>query len=311
MRHDATIKYYYVDGSAQQAGPVFLPALKVMFGSKQIHASTYIWNKTMPEWLPLSAVPELLGMLKQDDDGPPPVPAAASTPQPPAEPVPPTAAAASDQTPAPPAHGATVGTPYSANSLLKRAGAHDLWIEKVTLDGAPWYHNEGTGEVSWDQPAALWGNDPNMHDDGKWVWVPDEKLGFVTAHKVSGTPENGLAVKLENGLRVQIPAGAKVFPLARSSLIRLEQDLVMLDALDEGMICHTLRNRFQADAFYSGAPSSCSACRRWAQFSSQSTLSNTCPNTAQTRCWGTIVLATGSCHRMSFRSQRRRTSQCH
>ena len=120
----------------------------------------------------------------------------------------------------------------------------------MTLDGAPWYHNEGTGEVSWDQPTALWCNDPNMHDDGNWVWVPDEKLGFITAQKLSGTSESGFAVKLENGMRTHIPAGAKVFPLARSSLIRLEQDLVMLDALDEGMICHTLRNRFQADAFY-------------------------------------------------------------
>ena len=30
MRHDDTIKYYYVDGNATQAGPVFLPDLQNM-----------------------------------------------------------------------------------------------------------------------------------------------------------------------------------------------------------------------------------------------------------------------------------------
>ena len=29
-RHDDTIKYYYVDTNAQQAGPIFLPQLKTM-----------------------------------------------------------------------------------------------------------------------------------------------------------------------------------------------------------------------------------------------------------------------------------------
>lgn len=30
VRHDDTIKYYYVDGNATQAGPVFLPDLQNM-----------------------------------------------------------------------------------------------------------------------------------------------------------------------------------------------------------------------------------------------------------------------------------------
>jgi hypothetical protein len=30
VRHDDTIKYYYVDGNATQAGPVFLPELQTM-----------------------------------------------------------------------------------------------------------------------------------------------------------------------------------------------------------------------------------------------------------------------------------------
>lgn len=168
----------------------------------------------MPEWLPLTSEPELMALLKPQDDAPPPVPAAAAKASAP-PPLP-------GQAPGRSAAGsaATRPTAFSGQTLLKRAGAQDRWLEKRTLDGAPWYHNEGTGEVSWDMPPALAGKDPNMRDDGNWVWVPDEKLGFVTAEKVSGTVEAGLTVKLENGMRHQVAAGAKVFPLTRSALIR-------------------------------------------------------------------------------------------
>ena len=44
--------------------------------------------------------------------------------------------------------------------------------------------------------------------------------------------------------------------------------VVALDALDEGMICHTLRSRFAQDAFYTSVgtnprPRPCQACAAW------------------------------------------------
>ena len=171
----------------------------------------------MPEWLPLTAEPELMALLKAAAAG-------GSSPPPPPRP----GQKSSAPAPSKPAEAPTKpAVPFSGQSLLRRAGAPDKWLQKKTLDGAPWYHNEGTGEVSWDLPPALWGNDRKMRDDGNWVWVPDAKLGFVTAERVSGTPEAGMAVKLENGMRVEVPAGSKVFPLARSALIRLEQVLTL------------------------------------------------------------------------------------
>ena len=37
--------------------------MPVRYRSSKIHDSTYVWNKTMPEWVPLTSEPELLAML--------------------------------------------------------------------------------------------------------------------------------------------------------------------------------------------------------------------------------------------------------
>ena len=102
-------------------------------------------------------------------------------------------------------------------------------LEKKTLDGAPWYHDEATGEVTWDRPAALSGGN-TRRDDGNWVWLQDEKMGYVPAQRVVGKS----AVRTEAGELVEPPPASTLFPLALSSLVRVEQDLVMLDAMDEG-----------------------------------------------------------------------------
>ena len=39
VRHDATVKYYYLDTSGQQTGPVLLGALKELFAGKKIHTA--------------------------------------------------------------------------------------------------------------------------------------------------------------------------------------------------------------------------------------------------------------------------------
>ena len=51
------------------------------------------------------------------------------------------------------------------------------WAEKRTVDGAH-YHNRTTGEVSYDCPPELATGD-EIADAGDWIWVPDEKVGFM------------------------------------------------------------------------------------------------------------------------------------
>jgi len=127
--------------------------------------------------------------------------------------------------------------------------AADGWVEKRSADGVPYYHNGVTGEVSWDCPPSLQSGAETVPDNGDWMWVSDEKLGYVAAQWLSDGP-NGTSVKLENGMRLTVPPNAKIAPLKRSALTRIEQDLVMMDSHDDAMVLHTLRCRFAEDSFY-------------------------------------------------------------
>ena len=135
---------------------------------------------------------------------------------------------------------------------MKINGAPDKWLKKATLDGVAYYHNEGTGQISWDEPGT---GGADAADN--WYWVPDAKMGYVAGEKVGDAADGGITVKLESGSTKSVPKGSKVFPVLRSALARIEQDLVLLDTPDEGMICHTLRQRFADDGsgFYTAVGS--------------------------------------------------------
>ena len=226
--------YYYVNEANEQAGPLEVPQLAELYRSGKIADDTLVWHDAMANWAEIGAEPELKAQLVPKKPPPPPVPSR-PPPPPPARP-----AAALAPAPAPaPAPKPAFATPAPAAKAVARR-----WREKKTLDGTPWYHDEATGEVSWDRPAELSGADPAQRDDGNWVWVFDERHGYLPAQKVGGK------LRLEDGSAREQPEGTTLFPLTRASLLRPEQDLVMLDAMDEGLICHTLRKRLEADAFY-------------------------------------------------------------
>jgi len=44
------------------------------------------------------------------------------------------------------------------------------WITKKTMDGMPYYYNDETKEVTWDNP-----NDAEEQDTSEWTWVPHPK----------------------------------------------------------------------------------------------------------------------------------------
>ena len=50
-----------------------------------------------------------------------------------------------------------------------------------TADGVPYYHNNATGELTWDKPDAMKDKSELASEVGSWVWVPDEFQGFVIA----------------------------------------------------------------------------------------------------------------------------------
>ena len=95
-----------------------------------------------------------------------------------------------------------------------------------TLDSVPYYLS-ASGRLSLDPPPRKDGG-----GKGEWCWVEDEAEGWVATTKA------------------RCPAGKNTLPLSASALERpIVDDLVMLDEITEGLICHTLRKRYEADSF--------------------------------------------------------------
>ena len=103
-------------------------------------------------------------------------------------------------------------------------------------------------------------------DSGQWVWVPDETHGYVPGQLIQVTATGSTECQLQNGERVTVKPKRRLggrgepqdlAPLKLSSLQRSEQDLVLLDSLDEGLILHNIRTRYMEDAIYSNIGSIC------------------------------------------------------
>jgi len=136
----------------------------------------------------------------------------------------------------------------------------------VTIDGALYYANPSTEAVSWDKPDCLKTNEELEKDSGDWVWVsagekPGGGEGWVPARVLGGNGSDlndgeSVSLQLQSGLRktaVKNPVEEPLWPLLLSSLSHVSgssDDLVMLDALNQGLLMHALRERYAADEIY-------------------------------------------------------------
>ena len=55
-----SLAWYYLDEQNLQRGPFSLGGLKSLWGQGSIHAKSYIWNETYPNWKKASEVEEIL-----------------------------------------------------------------------------------------------------------------------------------------------------------------------------------------------------------------------------------------------------------
>mmetsp|Transcript_1433 Transcript_1433/g.1965 ORF Transcript_1433/g.1965 Transcript_1433/m.1965 type:complete len:1132 (-) Transcript_1433:28-3423(-) len=135
------------------------------------------------------------------------------------------------------------------------------WKEKKTLDGMFYYHNTASGEISWEKPDALKSKVEIEESKGDWTWVPHEYKLWQPARKVAVEGNGDVQCVTEDGKNVVVPksgvmtiAGREqkvpLWELSKASLKMLEEDLVMADGINEGMISHTLRERYQKDELY-------------------------------------------------------------
>ena len=122
--------------------------------------------------------------------------------------------------------------------------ADDGWSERYTMDGAPYYFNMKTEAVSWNCPPSLKKiEETNL--EGNWRWVPDDEEAWVPGREI----EPGVYETFE-GQRVEISEKDPNWPIMLSSLRNVEDDLVMIDDMNEGLIIHNIRERFREDKIY-------------------------------------------------------------
>eukprot|EP01094_Clydonella_sp_ATCC50884_P015120 TRINITY_DN2569_c0_g1_i1.p1 TRINITY_DN2569_c0_g1~~TRINITY_DN2569_c0_g1_i1.p1 ORF type:complete len:1924 (-),score=743.67 TRINITY_DN2569_c0_g1_i1:162-5840(-) len=124
------------------------------------------------------------------------------------------------------------------------------WTERFTMDGVPYYHNVHSSAVTWDKPDELKSAGELESDSGTWRWVPHDTLAWAPARQETVESDGTATCALENGDRVRVGKDVPMWPLLKSSLTHLEEDLVLVDNMNEGLIIHNLRERFKRNQIY-------------------------------------------------------------
>jgi hypothetical protein len=135
-------------------------------------------------------------------------------------------------------------------SVVKSAG----WVEKRTADLVSYYYHPLTGALQWDKPAEMECGSGAGAGGGQagLVWVPDEMEGYIAARPLGGKSHQALDGRM---LTYAVPKGRTLDPVNSASLSMLQDDLVLLEDMSDGMILHNLRERFMKDQIYCGVGS--------------------------------------------------------
>jgi len=139
------------------------------------------------------------------------------------------------------------------------------WEERWTVDELPYYYNKMTEGVTWEKPDALKTDEELEHESGEWTWVPHPTNVWQGARVVKKESNGVVHCKTLMGAKTMIIPASRVmkdgntngreqrvplWPLVKSSLYILEDDLVALDDPNEGLILHNLRARFNETKIY-------------------------------------------------------------
>ncbi|KAH9255732.1 hypothetical protein BASA81_006126 [Batrachochytrium salamandrivorans] len=139
------------------------------------------------------------------------------------------------------------------------------WEERWTVDDLPYFYNIKTEAVTWEKPDAL-KTEEELELDGEWTWVPHPTMVWQGARVIKRQNNQDVHVKtISHPPKTMVIPASRVlknadtnnrdmtiplWPLMKSSLYLLEDDLVALDDPNEGLILHNLRTRFGEDKLY-------------------------------------------------------------
>lgn len=154
----------------------------------------------------------------------------------------------------------------------KAAAAASGWMEKKTLEGMEYYYNKNSEDVSWEKPDALKTPEELEEAKGEWMWIPHPTLVWQAARRVKKKKDGTNKFKTVDGstVTIKVPKTGKNYfylvgeltgerkqripvpfwPLKTSSLKFNEEDLVGIDHINEGLICHNLRTRYEKNELY-------------------------------------------------------------
>ncbi|KAJ8613027.1 hypothetical protein CTAYLR_004053 [Chrysophaeum taylorii] len=228
------LHYYWQDAGGAQMGPSPVEELRAAWKSKNLHENCYVYGDGFYDWVPVGDIPELKKLVAP----PPPPPGGAAKKK---QPAPPAAASEAKKQAKKKSRKAPLERQASTSKTLnfRKSG----WTKRVTCDMVPYYANLSTGELTWNMPESLRSSqDRSKHSEG-WVWVPDEEHGWVAAQQ----QQQGSQYRLESG---EVVKAKRCLALNYASLARLQEDLVLLDSLDEGLILHNLKERYNRDQIY-------------------------------------------------------------
>ncbi len=242
--------WYYVDKETNaQTGPVTVQMLGKLFLSREVGESTYMWREGKAGWEFLSTLPDLFEAVKTSCNIPalPPVPIAAPNQN-------------SDQFDS---NSDKFGSNHSYSSSSGRGATRRLsgrvlnclsksanWKEKRTADDTPYYWNASTETVSWDKPECLMSEDERESVSGDWVWVKVDD-GTYTPARIMKDGSDTVQVQFGNGSKKTVRRSLEpLWPLRQSSLKHIEDDLVMADDINIGLMVHCLRERFRSNKIY-------------------------------------------------------------
>eukprot|EP01101_Sappina_pedata_P000699 TRINITY_DN10891_c0_g1_i2.p1 TRINITY_DN10891_c0_g1~~TRINITY_DN10891_c0_g1_i2.p1 ORF type:complete len:1456 (-),score=681.29 TRINITY_DN10891_c0_g1_i2:96-4436(-) len=125
------------------------------------------------------------------------------------------------------------------------------WKELKTADGLEYYHNEDTGETTWDKPAELLSGDEVV--SGDWSWIPHPDSGFIIGRVKHEYKDGTRIIEQPNGpdVEVKLTKTDKIFPGVNfASLKRLPHDLVQMENVNDATIQHNLKGRAHKDIIY-------------------------------------------------------------
>ena len=233
-------EWFYIDDAEQQQGPLNPSGLEELFKTRTISEETWVWKEGLPDWTQISNLPQLKALIRtklyrRASQTPAP---AQSRPAP------------SSRAPSAPAAPSTTSSALGGRGAARQS-SNANWTEKRTADGMAYYYNASTEEVTWDKPNALKSAEELQQDTGDWVWVSDPKVTWAPARVLKRTAD-GAEVTLSNGRRKSLTKSdaEPLWPLKKSSLTHLEDDLVMVDDLNQGLMMHCLRERYSKDRIY-------------------------------------------------------------